>query len=104
MEALFGSAIRTDVLVAVARLGRTYASELARVLDRRVIEVQRALASLERAGVIVTVRVGTIRSVEMSSRFPAKDELYSLLLTMSELPRYRDRWLVRRRPRAMSKT
>ncbi len=103
MDTLFGSAIRTETLVAVARLERTYAGEIARLLGRRTVEIRRALISLEEAGVIVTMRLGTTRIVELSPRFEARDELYALLLRMSEFPKYVKRWNVRRRPRAIGK-
>jgi DNA-binding transcriptional ArsR family regulator len=103
-DKLFGSSIRTDTLVAVARLQRTYISEIARVLKRRVIEIQRAVASLERAGVVVSSRLGNIRIVELNPAYWAKDELYALLLRISETPIYAHRWAaIRRRPRAMGK-
>jgi DNA-binding MarR family transcriptional regulator len=101
---LFGSKMRTDVLVAIARLDLTYPSELARVLRLRLIEVQRAVASLERSGVIVSRRVGSTRTITLNRQFRAADELYALLLQLSEDPIYRERWgKVRRRPRAMGK-
>lgn len=103
MDGIFGSKIRTATLLAVGRLERTYAGEIARLLEYRVIEVRRALISLERAGVIVTTLMGTTRIVELSPRFPARDELYALLLRLSELPQYEKRWNVRRRPRAIGK-
>jgi DNA-binding transcriptional ArsR family regulator len=104
MDKLFGSASRTDTLVTIGRLQRTYASEIARVLSRRVIEIQRAVASLEQAGVIVSNRMGNTRIVELNPTLPAKDELYGLLLRMSEMPIYGNRWpKIRRRPRAMGK-
>lgn len=100
---LFGSGLRTDALVAIARLGETYPAELATLLGRRPIEVQRALASLEQAGVIASRRRGNVRLVTVDPRFPAAKELYALLLRMSESPHYAERWNVRRRPRAMGK-
>lgn len=99
----FGSAIRTDVLVAIGRLERTYLSELAKVLDLHNFEVQRAAATLEEAGLIATSRMGPIRVAELNPLYPARDELYALLLKLSETPRYRNKWLVRRRPRAIGK-
>ena len=103
-DKLFGSAARTDTLVTIGRLKRTYPSEIARILSRRVIEIQRAVTSLERAGVVVSNRVGTTRIVELNPTFWAKDELYSLLLRISENPMYADLWsTIRRRPRAMGK-
>lgn len=103
-DKLFGSAIRTDTLVTIGRLQRTYVSEIARVLNRRGIEIQRAVASLERAGAVVSNRVGNTRIVELNPTYWAKDELYALLLRISEMPIYVNRWsTIRRRPRAMDK-
>ena len=104
MDKLFGSRIRTDVLVTAGRLGTTYVSEIAQVLGRRPIEVQRAVASLELADVVRTRRLGTIRIVELNKRFSQYRELATLLLNMSEQPIYAQRWKkLRRRPRAMGK-
>lgn len=102
-DQIFGSRIRTDTLVAIGRLERTYASELARIIKRRVTEAQRAITSLERAGVVVTSKIGTTRIAELNPRYWAKDEVCALLLRLSEAPRYRHWWTIRRRPRAMGK-
>ena len=104
VDTLFGSAARTDTLVTIGRLERAYLSEIARILGRRVIEIQRAVASLEKAGVVVSNRLGNTRIVELNPTFWAKDELYALLLRMSEMPTYVNLWSrIRRRPRAMGK-
>ena len=101
----FGSKVRTDALVALARLGWTYVSEIARIIERRPIEVQRALASLELTGAVQTRRVGSIRTAELNRRFPKYEPLLSLLLKMGERPDYgRLLKAVRRRPRAMGKS
>jgi DNA-binding transcriptional ArsR family regulator len=103
-DRLFGSVARTDTLVTIGRLKRTYPSEIARILSRRVIEIQRAVTSLEEAGIVVSNRVGTTRIVELNPTFWAKDELYVLLLRISETPMYTNLWsTIRRRPRAMGK-
>lgn len=103
-DTIFGSAIRTRSLVAIARLQRTYIAELSKVLDSRPLYIRRAVASLERAGVVVTTRLGNTRILELNPRFPAKNELYTLLLRLSEAPDYADLWSrVRRRPRAIGK-
>jgi hypothetical protein len=105
MDKLFGSQARTDVLVVLGRLGTSYISEIAKILGRRPIEVQRAVASLELAGVVQTRRIGTIRSVELNKRFPEYGELADLLAKLSERPIYAQKWkAVRRRPRAMGKS
>lgn len=105
MNSLFGSALRTDVLVAAARLSSTYPAELVRLLGRRLIEIQRALASLERSGALTTRLVGRTRLVELNRGFWASEELYALLLRLSELPEYQTVWAsaLRRRPRAIGK-
>jgi len=104
MDALFGSTNRTDILVAVARLGETYVAELGRLLALRPTEVVRALSSLERAGVVATKRLGNTRVVRLEPRYRAKGELYALLLRLSESPRYAGIWAgVRGRPRAIGK-
>jgi hypothetical protein len=104
MDKIFGSQLRTDVLVTVSRLGTAYISEIANILGRRPIEVQRAVASLELAGVVQTRRLGTIRTVELNTQFPEYRELANLLSKMGERPIYGERWkALRRRPRAMGK-
>jgi hypothetical protein len=104
MDKLFGSRLRTDALVAIGRLGTTYVSELGRLLSRRPIEVQRAVAALEMTGAVQTRRLGNVRVVELSRRFPEYEQLASLLLKMSERPLYAQLWkTLRRRPRAMGK-
>jgi DNA-binding FadR family transcriptional regulator len=100
---LFGSVGRTDTLVAVARLGETYPRELAALLGRELTEIRRAIASLEEAGVVATRMRGRTRLAVLNPRFPAKNALYALLLEMSEWPKYKRIWEVRRRPRASGK-
>lgn len=91
--------------MAVGRLGSTYASELAKLLRRRPIEIQRALRSLEQAGLIVTRRIGTVRLAELNRRNPDYPELLALLLKLSERPLYRELWgRIGRRPRSMGKS
>jgi len=103
MNALFGSPIRTDTLVAIGRLGESYPLELASVLGLQATEVRRAVASLEDAGVVVTRLRGRTRLTTLNPRFPAKNALYALLLEMSEWPKYKGVWEIRRRPRASGK-
>lgn len=100
---LFGSPARTDALVAIGRLGESYARELAALFKREPTEIRRALASLEDAGIIVSRLRGRTRLVTLNPRFPAKDALLQLLLQMSEWPKYECLWKIRRRPRAFDK-
>jgi len=105
MDKLFGSKVRTDTLVVLARLGSAYVSELARVIGRRPIEVQRALASLELSGAVQTRRVGTIRTAELNRRFPEYEKLLDLLIAIGARPDYAATWKAsRRRPRAIGKS
>lgn len=92
VEAPFGSRLRTDTLVAVARLGPTYTAELARLLGRRPNEIQRAVASLEAAGVVASHLLGRTRVIELNAKYVAADELAALLLKLSRLPEYEKRW------------
>ena len=104
MDGLFGSGNRTDVLVAVARLGESYPAELAGLFGLRPTEAVRAVASLERVGVVGSKLVGRTRIVRLEPRYWARAELYALLLRLSELPRYAGLWSkVRGRPRAIGK-
>ena len=104
MDKLFGSRVRTDVLVALARLDSAYVSELSRIVGRRPVEVQRALASLELSGVVQTRRVGTVRMAQLNRRFPEYEKLLELLVKFGERPDYTRMWTsVRRRPRAIGK-
>ena len=104
MDGLFGSRLRSETLIAIARLNRTYPSEIARVLGRRLNEIQRAIMSLERSGAVVSRKVGGTRIVELSPRYRARNELYSLLLRLSEDPALEKKWSrTRLRPRGMGK-
>ena len=55
---LFGTEVRTEVLLAIRLLEETWASELARALGVRLFTVQSVLRSLEREGVITARTVG----------------------------------------------
>lgn len=101
--ALFGTAARTDTLVAIGRLGESYPRELAALLGRQLTEIRRAISSLEEAGVIATRRRGRTQLATLNPRFPAREILYDLLLEMSEWPKYKGIWKIRRRPRAPGK-
>ncbi len=61
MDTVLGSAIRTDTLGGGRRLNRSRAAENGRLLGYRVVEIRRAIISLERAGVMGTARWSTAR-------------------------------------------
>lgn len=101
---LFGSRLRTDVLVLTGALGETYGAELARLLGKPLYSVQRAIESLERADLIASRRRGSVRLVSLQPRYFAFKELYELVLRASADPRYQKILSsVRRRPRAIGK-
>ncbi len=75
MEEIFGSRLRTRVLVLIALLGDTYPTQLARLLDSRQLPVQRVVNKLELEGVLSSRLVGTVRLVPLNPRFFASAEL-----------------------------
>ena len=101
----FGSNSRTRVLLALQVMTESYARELARVLGLNLSGVQKALASLERDGLV-------------SGRAMARTQLFRVnprVFARRELERYLDRLLepeeelraraaaIRRRPRRTGK-
>lgn len=84
MEELFGSHLRTRVLVLVALMGESYPTEIARLLESRQLPVQRVVNKLELEGVLSSRLIGTVRLVSLNPRFFAFRELRGLLLKMGE--------------------
>ena len=101
----FGSTARTSVLLALSLLEESYPRELARVLDRPLSGVQRALRGLEADGVIAARSAGRTRLFRLDPRYFARAELAALLLRLSEAePELRQRVeALRRRPRRTGK-
>lgn len=81
---LFGSERRTEVLIAIALLGETYAREVARVLSAPLLSVQRIVDALEADGILAIRATGRERRMTLSPRFFAVRELRELLLRLSE--------------------
>lgn len=81
---LFGSRRRTEVLVTIALLGETYASELARLLKAPLFSVQNIVAALDREGVLAVRSSGRSRLISLDPRYFASKELKQLLLRLSE--------------------
>lgn len=92
MDTLFGGSLRTDTLVAIARLGETYPAQLAALFDRHHSQVQRTVASLESARVIVSTPLGSVRRLRLNPEFPGFPALQALLLEMALSPRYEGMW------------
>jgi hypothetical protein len=105
MEMLFGSRLRTQVLVLIALLNESYPTQVARLLHSRLLPVQRVINTLETQGVLSSRLTGTVRLVTLNPRFFAIAELRNLLLKIGEA----DRQLtdlatsIRRRPRRAGK-
>ncbi len=103
---VFGSELRTAILVAVFVLEETHASELARALERSVSRIQTSLEGLEEAGLITSAMVGRTRRVRLNPRFFASTPLRELLSRLLEadtslLPRLAK---LRKRPRRKGKS
>lgn len=60
-------------------MSETYPRELARVLELSLFAVQRALASLERDGLVISRMLGRTRLYALSPRYPASRELREYL-------------------------
>lgn len=102
---LFGSPLRTRLLVALALLEESYGSELARVIDAPLFSVQRAIDALEAERVVTTRVIGKERRVSLNPRFTGANELNALLRRLAiDFPEINDAVeSVRRRPRAKGK-
>lgn len=101
----FGSGARTGVLLALRLLAESYPRELARVLDRNLSAVQRALESLERDGLVAARSVGRTRVYRLNPRGYARPELerYLSRLLDPETELQARAAALRRRPRRTGK-
>jgi DNA-binding MarR family transcriptional regulator len=102
---LFGTRTRTNTLLVVHMLRETHPSEIANVIGVSLSQAQRAVDSLEQAGVLVGAMEGRARRVRISPRFPAATELRALLdkLAIHEVELQRRLAEDRRRPRRAGK-
>ena len=103
---LFGTKTRTNTLLVIHMLGETHASEVARVLEISLSQAQKAIESLERAGVVVGAAEGVARRVRISPRFIVAEELKTLLDKMAQMdtPLQHRLAQLRRRPRRSGKS
>ncbi len=86
--ALFGSRMRTALLMLVAVLGETYPAEISRYLDTTISSIQRTLDKLEEEGLIATRQIA-VRRVALNPTYPAFRELRAFLLRVAEgYPKY----------------
>jgi predicted transcriptional regulator len=102
--ALFGTRMRTALLMLVATLEETYPAEISRYLGSSIPSVQRTLDKLEDEGLIASRQL-VIRRVSLNPLYPAYNELRALLLRLAEgYPQYRTVKESRRtRPRRRTK-
>ena len=101
----FGSRARTRTLVALQLLTETYARELSRLLGTSLSSVQKALASLERDGLIAGRAAGRTRLYRLNPRAFARQELERYLerLLEPEVTLRERAASLRRRPRRAGK-
>lgn len=101
----FGSNARTGVLLALQVMAESYARELARVLGINLSAVQKALASLERDGLVAARIVGRTRLFRLSPTAFARRELERYLerLLEPETELKARTAAIRRRPRRTGK-
>jgi biotin operon repressor len=104
-SSLFGVGARTPTLLAIALLGETHASEIARALGRSRSGIKDVVDGLERDGVIVGSDVGQTRQIRLNPRYFAAEELRALLMRIAAEDRELQRRLAatRRRPRKAGK-
>lgn len=81
----FGSRSRTRILVALRLLGSSYPRALARLLGTPIFAVRKALAGLERDGLVANRLVGRTRLYTLSPAYLAHRELAAFLWRLAEL-------------------
>ena len=102
--ALFGTRMRTALLMLLATLDESYPAEISRYLGSSISSVQRTLDKLDDEGLIASRQL-VVRSVSLNPLYPACKELRALLLRLAEgYPQYRTIKESRRtRPRRRTK-
>lgn len=101
----FGSNARTRVLLALQVMSESYAREMARLLGLSLSGVQKALASLERDGLVVGRAMGRMRLFRLNPQAIARRELerYIERLLEPEAALRARAASIRRRPRRAGK-
>jgi len=103
---LIGSVNKERVLIFLAARGKGYSRQIARFFNAPLYPIQNAMDRLEAAGVLVSRAVGSTREYEFNPRYPARDELTTLLNRALDLypATLRDQLLLSRsRPRRRGK-
>ncbi len=101
---LFGTRMRTALLMLIAVLDQTYPAEISRYLGSSIPAVQRTLDKLEHESLVATRRQ-VVRTVTLNPNYPAFRELLAFLLRLAEgYPEYQKVKESRRtRPRRRNK-
>lgn len=80
----FGGRTRTETLLALWLLEESYAREIARLFQRPLFGVQKALKSLEDDGLIAGRMRGKTRLFRLAPRYFAHRELWNYLSRLSQ--------------------
>jgi DNA-binding transcriptional ArsR family regulator len=101
----FGGRTRTEALIALRLLDESYARELARLLERPLSGVQKAVRSLEEDGLVTGRTIGRTRLLSLAPRYFAHEELQRYLERLAEAEDEIRRRVgrLRRRPRKSGK-
>ena len=101
----FGPQTRTRLLLALSLLDESYPREMARLLGVSLSAVQKALASLERDGLVAVRSVGRTRVARIDPRYFARRELLAYLarLAAADVALATAVSALRRRPRRTGK-
>ena len=81
---LFGSRTRDRLLLLLAVRSDVHLRGAARMLEAAPSEVSKAVASLEKIGVVASRLVGSTRIIELNRRWYAASELRALLERTAE--------------------
>jgi DNA-binding transcriptional ArsR family regulator len=79
LEVLFGGKAAAKVLLSIENYGDGYASQIAKIFDMPLSEVQKQLRKFEQVGILVSRMVGTSRIYTWNPRDPALEGLKELL-------------------------
>lgn len=85
LDRLLGSVNKERVLIYLAARERGHPREIARFFQITHFQVQKAIESLEVAGVLVSRPVGRAREYQFNPRYPALAELRALVNRALEL-------------------
>jgi predicted ArsR family transcriptional regulator len=81
---LFGSELRSKLLIYLALLEETYVPELATLMGLSRVTVRRALEDLEREGYVSSALAGRERWIRLNPRNSVAEPLRTLLMRLAE--------------------